>query len=141
MKRLFTGYRRHFTFVAVGVVCFLVQLGLLAALTASGVYEPVANAIGFLASAQLNFVLSSAFTWGDRADRTDRTMSRLAGYNATALLSLAVNSLAFTLAYHLTGTVIAAALGVLSGMGCTYLICDLVIFRRRRIPTTEGAAS
>jgi len=57
-----------------------------------------------------------------------------------ALISLAVNTAVFTVAYHRLGNLPAAALGVLAGMCVTYLVCDLLIFRDRRTPRTVRGA-
>jgi putative flippase GtrA len=143
----FLRHRRRFFFPFVGGVCFLAQVAILSMLSGLGTPEPAANAAGFLISAQLNYVLSARLTWGDRRARRS---SGLIAYNGTALVSLGVNTVVFTAVYRLTGTTVAAALGVLGGMGVTYAICDRFIFRRRRIraaaavhpvPELERAAS
>jgi len=131
----FWRHRRRFFFPFVGGVCFLAQIAILTVLSGLGTPEPAANAAGFLISAQLNYVLSSTLTWGDRRARR---AGGLLTYNATALLSLGVNTVVFTVAYRLTGATAAAALGVLCGMGVTYASCDLLIFRRRRIRTAQA---
>jgi putative flippase GtrA len=132
--------RRQLLFVAVGATCFLVQFAILSALSRAGVSRTLANALGFVVSAQLNFVLSARLTWRDRPAGAARTQAaRLLSYNLTALLSLAVNTAVFALGYHRLGNLIAAALGVLCGMSVTYLVCDLLIFRSRRKRLTRGA--
>jgi putative flippase GtrA len=95
--------------------------------------RPIADAIGFALSAQLNFVLSMRFTWRDRkaAGRRDIGVRWLA-YNMTALLSLAVNTAVFTVAYQAVGTAAAALLGVLAGTAVVYLTCNYIIFRTQR---------
>ena len=119
-------------FVCVGAACFLTQYAALTGLAAAGTYRPVANALGFVISAQLNFALSSRLTWRDRPAAAVRARwARWASYNGTALISLAVNTAVFTIAYHRLGNLPAAALGVLTGMCVTYLVCDLLIFRDR----------
>ena len=132
--------RRQLLFVAVGATCFLVQFAILSALSRAGVSRTLANALGFVVSAQLNFVLSARLTWRDRPAGAARTQAaRLLSYNLTALLSLAVNTAVFALGYHRLGNLTAAALGVLCGMSVTYLVCDLLIFRSRRKRLTRGA--
>ena len=123
--------RRRITFVAVGTVCFAAQVGVLDVLRRLGSPGPAADAIGFGLSAQLNFVLSSALTWRDRAAAGGRRarLARWAGYNATAMVSLVANTIVFAALYHSVGEGPAAAAGVLSGMGLTYLGCDRLIFR------------
>lgn len=93
----------------------------------------MADAIGFAASAQLNFALSTRFTWGDRqpAGRRD-TSARWLAYNATALVSLGCNSVVFTASYQAIGTTVAALLGVLAGTTVVYLTCNFLVFRVRK---------
>jgi putative flippase GtrA len=131
-RGMFGRKRRQLLFVCVGATCFLAQVTVLTALSALGVSRPLGNAFGFVISAQLNFLLSAKLTWRDRPGRTTRTLwARLLSYNATAAVSLAVNTAVFTVAYHQLGNLVAAALGVLCGMCVTYLVCDLLIFRER----------
>jgi putative flippase GtrA len=124
--------RRQLLFLGVGGSCFAVQYGLLTLLATGGLYRPLANALGFLTSAQLNFLLSSRLTWSDRHAVVSRTVwARLASYNATALISLAINTVVFQLAYQRLGNLAAAAAGVVAGLCVTYAVCDRVIFRKR----------
>ena len=105
-----------------------------------GANRPVANAVGFAVSAQLNFLLSSKVTWRDRPISGWRdTGGRWLAYNGTALISLGVNTAVFTLAYHKIGTAPASLLGVLIGTIVVYLTCNLLIFRgARRAPALEA---
>ena len=124
--------RRQLLFVCVGATCFLTQYSALMVMAALGVNRLLANALGFVLSAQLNFVLSARLTWRDRPGRDARTRwARLLSYNATAALALAVNTGVFAIAYRHLGDLAGAALGVLCGTCVTYLVCDLVIFRAR----------
>jgi putative flippase GtrA len=117
-------------FILVGAACFALQLGLLTLLVHLGAYRPVANAIGFATSAQLNFLLNSRMTWRDRPAAGRRGAGvRWLGYNVSALGSLASNTAIFTLSYRAIGTVPAAAFGVIAGTGLVYLICNLLVFR------------
>jgi len=142
VKDLVRRRRRQLLFVCVGASCFLAQLGTLTALSSAGVARPTANAIGFVLSAQLNFALSLRLTWGDRARTLARALwARLVSYNGTALIALGVNTLAFTLAYRRLGSLPAAGLGVLSGMCVTYLVCDRLIFRPRRVPAHASGST
>src|SRR5262249_45408505 len=104
--------------------------------------RPIADAIGFALSAQLNFALSTRLTWRDRkaAGRRDVGVRWLA-YNVTALLSLAVNTAVFTVAYQAAGTAPAALLGVLAGTAVVYLTCNYIIFRTRRSAARATVAS
>ncbi len=135
MKTLLRPGKRQLLFLCVGATCFLTQYAALTAMAAAGTYRPLANALGFAISAQLNFALSARLTWRDRPTAAARTLwARWASYNGTALISLAVNTAVFTAAYHRIGNLPAAALGVLCGMCVTYLVCDMLIFRDRSTP-------
>jgi putative flippase GtrA len=117
-------------FLAVGGTCFAIQFALLTGLVRLGVDRPVANAIAFAGSAQLNFLLSSRLTWADRPAGTWRQGgARLLAYNLTALVSLGVDSGVFVLAYRATGTLPAAGLGVVTSTALVYLICNRLVFR------------
>jgi putative flippase GtrA len=98
-----------------------------------GVYRPIANAVGFAISAQLNFLLSSRITWRDRPVSGRRgTGARWLAYNGTALVSLGCNTTIFTLTYRAIGTTFAAAVGVLVGTVVVYLTCNMLVFRGSR---------
>ncbi len=140
MGTLLRRSKRQLLFVCVGATCFLAQYAALTAMVAAGTYRPLADALGFAISAQLNFALSARLTWRDRPTAARAPWARWASYNGIALISLAVNTAVFTVAYHRLGNLPAAALGVLAGMCVTYLVCDLLIFRDRRTPRTVGGA-
>ena len=95
-----------------------------------GADRPVANALGFAISAQLNFLLNSKLTWRDRPAVGRRgTGTRWLAYNGTAFVSLICNTAVFTVSYRAVGTTPAAALGVLTGTCIVYLTCNLLVFR------------
>jgi putative flippase GtrA len=132
--------KRIAVFAVVGVLCFAVQLALLTLMVRLGAYRPIANAVAFTISAQLNFLLSSRVTWRDRpAGSRGGIGARWLAYNGVALLSLGCNTAVFTLTYHSIGTALAAALGTLTGTCIVYLICNLLVFRGTR--PVQAAAS
>ena len=109
--------RRPVTFALVGGLCFAVQYGILTGLAATGVGATFANAAGFLISAQLNFVLSAAVTWGDRRVATaGGTLARWASYQATAGLALAVYVAVFAISVGTLGSLAATAYVAPDGM-------------------------
>jgi putative flippase GtrA len=57
---------RPLRFTLTGATAGIVQLLLLRCLEAAGASPLVSNGLGFLVAAQVNFVLSQAFTWADR---------------------------------------------------------------------------
>ena len=69
MALLVRRHMRVLRYVGVGLTCFSVQFILLTAMIHLGAYRPVANSAAFAVSAQLNFLLSSKLTWGDRPAR------------------------------------------------------------------------
>jgi putative flippase GtrA len=138
VKSLLRRHGRILKYIAVGVTCFSVQFAALTALIHLALYRPLANSIAFAASAQLNFMLSSKLTWGDRPARGWRSVGRRwAAYNGTALLSLACDSVVFAVCYRTIGTTAAAASGVLTATCLTYLVCNWMIFRSRAAVARE----
>ncbi|SDE45578.1 Putative flippase GtrA (transmembrane translocase of bactoprenol-linked glucose) [Glycomyces harbinensis] len=125
-------------FSTVGMTCFAIQAGLLLALRETGVPDTLANAIGFLVSAQVNFLLSTRFTWSDRRlprPAPRRAAVRWLSFQTTVALSLACNTGVFALASQFTGPVAAAAAGVGLGALLTFLASNHLIFRGRRAET------
>ena len=133
MRVLSHARKRIAIFAIVGIGCFAVQLALLTLMVHLGAYRPVANAVAFAISAQLNFLLSSRVTWRDRpAAGRSGTGARWLAYNGTALVSLGCNTTVFAVTYHSIGTTAAAGLGVLTGTCVVYLVCNLLVFRGTR---------
>ncbi|WP_196279386.1 GtrA family protein [Catellatospora vulcania] len=128
-------------FAAVGVVCFGAQTAVLVPLERAGMAAAFANATGFWLSAQLNFVLSSLFTWRDRPARGTRAvLARWWQYQGMAYLSLAMNSLVFVAAEPVTGQLSASAIGVLIGACFSYAVSKFLIFRPARATALPPAA-
>jgi glycosyltransferase involved in cell wall biosynthesis/putative flippase GtrA len=111
----------------------------------------LANGIGFVVSAQVNFVLSALFTWRDRKPRlaghakspkatnAGVWVARWAKFNITALVALAINQVVFVIALHAGVKLIAgSAAGILSGAIVTFSINHFVIFRNSARETTES---
>jgi putative flippase GtrA len=124
---------RLIRFGAVGSLCAICQLILLSLLVHARTEAHVANTLAFLASTQLNFVLSSLITWRDRRSvaRSFATVGRrLLGYNTLSLGSLLINQLAFAVALRVVPYLGAALVGILAGMLLTYVISGRFLFRR-----------
>jgi len=145
---------RKLRFALVGGACFAVQLAILRLLGGAGVGHTLANAVGFATSAQLNFALSSSFTWavpsgarvgpaGPVVADDRRVLAQWGSYELTALVALGVNTLAFAAAVGTVGEIPAAVAGVGTGTVVTFLVCDRLIFRARPAepPTARPAAS
>lgn len=92
---------RLFRFGVVGVLCLLIQIFILLYLER---YIPpvIANMIGFIASAQLNFMLSYQFTWRDSARKNGFDLATTwFKFNLVVLLSAGINAAAFFLISNL----------------------------------------
>ncbi len=123
---------RTVRFGAVGVTCYLVQLGLLHMLQ-SFVHLYVADVTAFVLSAQVNFALSLMLTWADRRG-SERVVWQWIKFNANALLSVTlVNAGVFYLlvqvGFHLW---LAMLLANAVSAACTFSINHLFVFRRGR---------
>jgi putative flippase GtrA len=135
-------FTRTLRFALIGLLCFGAQYGAAWLFVRAGIPWPAANAAAFFLSAQLNFVLSSTFTWRDRDVAGRRwSLRRWISYNGTVLLSLAVNTAAFVALYPVTGTLVGSAAGVVAGAGATYLICNYIVFRSRRADPAPAAVA
>lgn len=135
MRRLRPQLMRLARFSGVGLTCFAIQAGILLALKGSGAPGPLANAVGFLASAQVNFLLSTYFTWADRRTPRAPWARRWLSFQATVAVSLACNTGVYALVAAFLPPVAAAAAGVGAGALLTYLASDHLVFRRKASTT------
>ncbi len=140
--RLPTIVPRLLRFGLTGGVAGLVQLGLLRSFEAAGVVPLVANALGFLLAAQLNFTISQLFTWADRpldgalGDSLGRRWLRFhAAIAGTALL----NMLVFGMARASLPDLAASALGIGAAAIANYLLADRLVFRAASPPPRRPA--
>ena len=121
--------------------CTLLQLLILEFLNHLGVNRVLANGIGFVVSAQANFILSALFTWRDRKPRLARHTksinatkaniwaTRWIKFNTTALVALAINELVFAAALHEgIALFIGSAVGILSGAVVTFCVNHFITF-------------
>ena len=135
LLRRLNAWVRPLTFLIVGSVCFGVQLCILLLLGRAGVAHPIANAIGFVSSAQLNFSVSRRLTWTDRVAGSTSMVS----YHVVALFSLAVNTLVFVAVYRVLGVTAGAVVAASASAVSNYLLCSRVVFRRRRADSAGPA--
>jgi putative flippase GtrA len=141
-------------FGMVAGLCTLLQLLILEFLNRLGVNRVLANGIGFVISAQVNFALSALFTWRDRKPRLARHgrsqnaskagvwVARWAKFNITVLVALAINEVVFAAALHAGATlIIGSAAGILTGAVVTFSVNHFVTFRdsTRKITKPEIA--
>jgi putative flippase GtrA len=131
---------RVIRFAMVGTLCYFVQLGAMDGLRHS-MHVYYADVIAFLLSAQLNFILSQVFTWGDR-QHAERLPVRWAKFNASVLIAVTVvNALILWLLIEAGLWVWLAMLiaNVVSTIW-TFVVNHLVVFKAERVqpPTDRG---
>jgi putative flippase GtrA len=119
---------RPLRFVGTGGVAASVQLALLAAMTSSGWDDLLADGLAFLLAAQVNFILSMAFTWRDRRGSGPLHRRWLLYHGSIATMAL-LNMLVFVLMRSLLSTLIAAVLGIAAAGIGNYLASDRLVFR------------
>jgi putative flippase GtrA len=123
---------RILRFAAVGITCYLIQLGLVHLLHGVMSLYP-ADVLAFLVSAQVNFMLSQLFTWGDRQD-AESLLLRFIKFNANAIVSATiVNATVFWLLVQTSLWIWAAMLlaNVLSACW-TFSINHFFVFKAER---------
>ena len=116
-------------FVAVGVTCYFVQLGLLHVFR-PWVYLYLADMVAFVVSAQLNFGLSLSLTWRDRRG-AESTLRQWIKFNANALLAATViNAGIFWLLVHF-GLQFWLAMLLANGATacCTFAVNHFFVFK------------
>ena len=120
-------------FIAVGGTCTYVQYLLLPQFDRVAP-QAVANWLAFLVSAQLNFLLSYRFTWGDCIRKKGWAFIGVwLNYNSVVLLAALVNTAAFMVFRHvipgpLFCAIIAATAVSTAG---TYAANHFILFRKR----------
>lgn len=128
-------FGRPIAFIVVGGLCFTVQIGVLAFLAYLGMFEPLANAIGFALSTQLNFLVGRRFTWPDR----EAGMTALLSYYIIAMISLGANTVVFASTYRSMGIGVAAVFATAVSATLNYVACNYVVFGRPNASATEVA--
>ena len=123
---------RPLRFIATGGIAGSMQLGLLSVFTRWGQHPIPANVIAFFLSAQVNFLLSSLFTWHDRQPHFSRKrmlLERWAGFMGAIAGTALINQGVFIIARLALPTLLAAALGILVAAVLNFLAGDRLIFR------------
>lgn len=122
-------------FAVTGGVCSGLQLVLLYTLELLGWNPTAANAVGYLVSAQLNFVLSSWFIWGDRREGGPGRLEiarRWVSFHGSIAGTAVLNLVVFAAARSTTGSLTAGVLGIAVSAVLNYLVQDRLVFGRRR---------
>lgn len=129
----FLRVRRPAQFAAIGAGCAVIQLGLLIAFTERTNLGSVSNAVAFLISAQLNFVLNGAFTWRDRMHRRPMALAaQVLGFNALTLVAVVFNQAIYLVGLRFAPYLVAGAVGIGATTLAKYFIADRWIFRTRK---------
>lgn len=128
--RLLSGAPRPLRFAITGGTAAIAQLALLAAFTHVGRHALAANAAAFLLSAQLNFVLSTCFTWRDRFDGRSLGRRWLAFHASIASMAL-VDMLVFAATRLALPDLAASALGILVAAAGNFVVGDRLVFREQ----------
>jgi putative flippase GtrA len=123
-----SSYTRPLLFLAVGAVCFAVQLVALVALLGLSLDANAANATSFLAAAEVKFVLSWRLVWRDRPI-ADEVWGRFARFNVTTGVVFVVDQAVFAATNPVLTAVPAAILAVAASTAASYVICDGFVFR------------
>lgn len=116
-------------FALVGTVCFFVQWGTMQCLHLV-MHIFYADMVAFVVSAQLNFILSSRFTWRDR-NGTRRILARWGKFNTSVILVASINAgiLWLLVSYgfwHWSALIIASSVSILF----TFSVNHFVVFRK-----------
>jgi dolichol-phosphate mannosyltransferase len=141
-QALFSPSIRPLRFAFVGVFAGLVQLSVFSLLILRGVDPVLGNALAFLGSVQLNFLLSSLITWRDRGVPPGwmAVPMRWARFHAVCAVGAAVNFMTFfMLARGPLPALVASGAGILAGAAVNYAVNDRVVFRRG-VGLVEGSA-
>jgi len=115
-------------FAITGTTAGAFQLLLLKLLVGHGMNALAANSSAFVLAAQLNFVLSNAFTWGDRA-RTMPLWRRWLAFHGSISGMALVNLTVYTVARMEFPYLEAAAAGIAAASIGNFLLGDRLIFR------------
>ncbi|HEY8284756.1 MAG TPA: GtrA family protein [Chloroflexota bacterium] len=129
-EMFFSPNARLARFALTGGMAGLAQLTLLMAFTDHGWPALSANAVAFMVAAQLNFMLSSLFTWADR--QTGQAIGRrwLLFHGSIAGMAL-VNMAVFTATRLVAPDLAASAAGIGAAAVGNFFIGDRLVFRTR----------
>jgi len=121
---------RPLRFAVVGGTAGVIQLTLLALLERHGWPALPANAVAFLCAAQVNFLLSATFTWGDRAHGV-ALRRRWAAFHGSIAGMAVLNMLVFAVARTVWPSLVASGAGIVAAALGNFLLGDRLVFRGR----------
>ena len=117
-------------FMCTGGLAGVLQIVMLEVLTGHGWPSVTANVAAALCGAQLNFVLSSVFTWPDRVPVS--IWRRWLLYHGTIAGTMLLSTVAFTILSTTLPDEAASAVGIALGGIANYVLGDRLVFRMRR---------
>lgn len=126
-------------FAGTGLIAGAMQLALLHFWLARGWDGLLANSVAYLVSAQVNFLLSATFIWGDRRDglwRPRTLLHRWVAFHVAILSTALLNQAVFVVAEQVVPALVAAGLGIGAGALVNFLVQDRLVFIPRRQPRT-----
>ncbi len=129
---LFSSRARPIRFIITGGIAACVQLGFLHILTNYNVLPIVANAVAFLLSAQVNFLLSCLFTWQDRQPLSSTKyalLRRWITFHGSVASTAILNTLVFAIAHQFVPTLLASATGIFVAAFVNFFMMNKLIFR------------
>jgi putative flippase GtrA len=128
---LFSERARPLRFVFTGGLCGLIQLLLFTLLVRFGWQPLMANSVAFLLSAQVNFLLSWSFTWGDRQVQPRAgLLARWLTFHGSIIGTALLNQLVFLLAHLLLPNLFAVMLGIGVAALANFVLLDRQVFRK-----------
>jgi putative flippase GtrA len=119
---------RAVRFIVTGSLAGVSQLALFAGLLDLRWPALGANLAAFLLAAQLNFALSTRFTWRDRSTPCS-FWRRWTTFHVSIAGMAVLNKLVFAAARTVTPHLVAAALGICAGSLGNFFIGDRLVFR------------
>jgi putative flippase GtrA len=137
LTRLFQSVRasgpRLARFACTGGIAGLIQLGLLHLWIARGWDAIIANPVAYLISAQVNFLLSATFIWGDRRAGSRALLRRWVAFHGSILGTSLLNEAVFLIAQQALPALVAAGMGIAAGALVNFVVQDRLVFARRTI--------
>ncbi len=122
----------------VGLTAAGTQLVLLRLLLEFGTEPLIANAAAFFVAANLNFGLSSVFTWSDRVLR-EPLLLRWGRYFASIAGTALLNMATFALTVAFVGPLAAAAIGLGVASLANFITADRFVFGHPRTTASHTA--
>ncbi|MBV9705890.1 MAG: GtrA family protein [Chloroflexi bacterium] len=122
---------RPLRFICIGAIVALIQLSMLDLLIYQRWNPVLANIMAFVLAAQVNFLLSTLFTWRDRRLERARIKAffmRWAAFHVSISGTAVLNFTVFLAARTIVPTLIASALGIMLAAVLNFAVLDRFVF-------------